>query len=390
MPALIALHFFVGFVFWYGIEKIFLADELHVGPTGIAVIVTLYTVMTLFLDVPASVIADRLGRKRMLVFSVICFILANLILGGSVSFAMYLAGTVMWALFTVSYGGIFEAILFDSLKQEKRERMFQKVDAWSRLFFMLGLAFSSLFSGLISDYLSLRGVYFISIIPLILALITLAYIKEPSVHHDDESAEESMRKGYMAHLLDAFRIVWRSRVLRLIAFAMIIMFFIQTPMYEFIQYVYIVLFHTPALVGIFGGLGCFMLAIGFYVAIKRAFNPRTLFLVTGISVIMVALLANNLSLIFLTILFIGVAMLENALQTELQHATSSRTRASVTSAVYFAGNVLIVPFIFIFGAIAENQSIWNAYLISGAVVLALVCLYMIFYSRNLKQKVIYD
>jgi MFS family permease len=383
---LIALHFFVGFVFWYGIEKIFLADQLQVGPTGIAAIVTLYTVMTLFLDVPASVISDRWGRRRMLFVSVICFILANIVLGSAQSFFMYLVGSAFWALFTVSFGGTYEAILYDSLKEQKREKAFQKVDAWSRFFFMIGISISSLTSGFLADQLGLRGAYFLSIIPLVLGLLALIFItKEPRVHHDDEDAEAAMRMGYFAHLMHAFRTVLRSKSLRLVTFAMIIMFFIQTPLYEFNQYIYIVLFQSPVLVGIFGGLGGFMLALGFFIAIKRAFNPLVLLILTGISITMVALLSNNFSLLFLSFVLAGSAMLENALQTDLQHATTSRTRASVTSAVYFAGNVLIIPFIYIFGAIAEHQSIWNAYLINGVVVLALVAIYIVLQRRSTRS-----
>jgi MFS family permease len=382
VPSLIALHFLVGFVFWYGIEKIFLANQLQIGPTGIATIVTLYTIVTLFLDVPASVIADRWGRRRMLVVAVICFIAANLVLGSAQSFFIYLVGTALWALYTVSYNGTFEAILFDSLKQEKREKMFQKVDALSRLFFMLGIAVSSFVSGFLADQLGLRSAYFLSIVPLILGLFALYIIHEPRVHHDDDDAEATMKKGYIAHLLHAFRTVWRSSQLRLITFAMIIMYFIQTPVYEFEQYVYIVLFKSPVLVGIFNGIGGFMLALGFLIAIKRTFNPRILLLVTATSITLLALLASNYSLFFVAFVFVGIALLENTLQTELQHATTSRTRASVTSAVYFAGNVLIIPFIFIFGAIAEHQSIWQAYLIDGIVVLALVCIYIFLQKRT--------
>lgn len=382
VPSLIALHFFVGFVFWYGIEKIFLSNELNVGPTGIAAIVTLYTVMTLVLDVPASVIADRWGRKRMLVVAVICFILANIVLGISHTFLVYLLGTALWALFTVSYEGTYEAILFDSLKAEKREKAFQKIDAWSRLFFMVGVAISSIASGFLANWVGLRDVYFISIIPFVFALTTLLFIKEPRVNHDDE-VENVLKQGYLSHLLHAFGSVAKSPLLRLVAFGTIILFFIQTPMFEFNQYIYIELFKSPVLVGVFGGLAGFVLAIGFFVAIKRAFSPRVLLLLTGFAITFVALLANNFSLFFLAFALAAGSMLENALQTQLQHTTTSRTRASVTSAVYFLGNVLIVPFVFLFGFVAQNDSIWQAFLIDGGVVLAMGLGYFLLTAKRI-------
>jgi MFS family permease len=388
--SLIALHFFVGFVFWYGIEKIFLTNQLNIGPTGIAAIVTLYTIVTLFLDVPASVIADRWGRRNMLVVAIICFILANIVLGSAHSFIEYLAGTALWAFFSVCYGGIYEAMLFDSLKEEKREKQYQKVIAWSSLFFMVGIAISSLVSGFLADKLGFRNVYFLSIIPLIFGLVVLYRIHEPRIHHDDELAEQIIKTGYFVQLVQAFRVVWQTPRLKLVMFGMVIMFFIQTPLYEFNQYIYITLFKVPVIVGIFGGIAGFLLAFGHYVAIKRSFHPRTLLLVTGLSITMVALLANNYALFFLAFVLVGSSMIENALATELQHATTSRTRASVTSAVYFAGNVLIVPFIFLFGVVAEHQSIWQAYLIDGIVVLALVSVYIVSQHRTSVREVVHE
>lgn len=382
IPGLIALNFFVGFVFWYGIEKIFLSSELNIGATGIAAIVALYIALTLILDVPASVIADRWGRKRMLVVAIICFILANIVLGASSTFVMYLLGTVFWALFAVSYNGTYEAILFDSLKEQQREKAFQKVDAWARLFFMVGIAISSMASGFLVDQLGLRSAYFLSIIPFVFALGTLLLVREPRVHHDDDVAEDVLKRGYITHLLHAFKSVRRSPQLLLVAFGMIILTFIQTPMYEFNQYVYIELFSVPTLVGIFGGLSGLMLAVGFLIAIKRTFNPRILLLLVGLAIIIFALLANNASLLFISFTMVSIAIIENGLQTQLQHATNSRTRASVTSAVLFAGNVLIVPFVVFFSFVAQNNSIWLAYLIEGGVVLALSLGYFIFTAKR--------
>jgi MFS family permease len=381
VPALIAVHFLIGFIFWYGIEKIFLSDILHVGPTGVSAIVILYMVMTLVLDVPASVIADRWGRKRMIVLAVSLFLAANVVLALSQNFTMYLAGTALWALFTVSFYGTFEALLFDSLKAEGREASFQKVDAWSRFFFMIGIGIASIASGFLADHFGLRNVYFFTLIPLVAALIVLAFVKEPKVTHDDE-VEDVTKRGYFGHLMHAFKLVWKMPKLRLVMFGAIALFFIQTPMYEFNQYIYIELFKSPVLVGIFGGvIGGFVLALGFFIAVRKSFRPDILMIIIGLAITSIALLSNHFSLIFVSIALGAVAMLENALQTNLQHATTSRTRASVTSAVYFAGNVLIIPFIALFGAIAQNHSIWLAYLVDGGVVIVMAITYVILSKR---------
>ncbi len=54
----------------------------------------------------------------------------------------------------------------------------------------------------------------------------------------------------------------------------------------------------------------------------------------------------------------------------------------MTSAVYFVGNVLIIPFVFLFGFVAQNDTIWQAFLIDAGVILAMALSYFILTGRS--------
>lgn len=371
---LILFRFSVGFTFWYGIEKLFLRDELQVGPQGIAYIAAVYMVTTLLLDVPAGVLADRWGRKRTLVLSVVLFIIANILLGASTSLVWYLAATFFWALYNVTIDGTFQALLFDSLKERGSEQRFQKIDALAGVAFMLGVTISSLASGVLAEQVGLREVYYVSILPLFVALGCLFFVREPKVTHDEHDA---IIKGYWRHLSGAFGEVIRSPRLRLSVVGMVGLYFILTPLYEFQQYVFIALFDSVVIVGALNGLSGFFLAVGFTIALYKKV-PILLLLVAGVTCMGTILVSQNtIALGALAALAIVATLLQNSVSTELQHATRSRTRAAVTSAVNLIGNTMMLPYVFLFGAMAELWSIWLAYGVTAGVLVIIATSYFI-------------
>src|SRR5665213_4130761 len=80
---LYGIYFFIGMIFWYGIEKIFLTRVLHFGPSIIAYIVIVYGVIQITLNVPTGLLADRWSRKGMVVVSLLILLVSTTILGTS-------------------------------------------------------------------------------------------------------------------------------------------------------------------------------------------------------------------------------------------------------------------------------------------------------------------
>lgn len=377
------LNFCVGLVFWYGIEKVFLRDSLQIGPTGISQIVIVYMAVTLLLDVPAGVVADKWGRKKTLALALTFFVASNAVLGLSQDFTMYLLGTVLWGLFTVCFYGTYEALLYDSLKADGKQSHYQKVDATTRMWFMIGIAISSLVSGLMAQIVGLRGVYFVSIVPLIVGIYCVSRLVE-TIHHDDDETALEETKSHLQYFIAAFRDISASYKLRIIALGMVLFFLALTPLYEFAQYVYIALSHSTVMVGVLNGLSGVALALGFWIALHRVYNQYFLIITLFLAIALIGVFQNYFSVLCVFVACTVASLFENRIQTDLQHSTKSKNRASVTSAVNFIGTVLVVPVIVVFGAIAE-KSIWLAYAQLSILLLVVVSAYITVQRLSLRR-----
>jgi len=371
---LTVINFCVGFVLWYGIEKVFLRDELGIGPAGVAQMVITYMGVTLLLDVPAGVIADRWGRKKMLATAVTLLALSGVMAGLSQNFFQYLVATVVWGLFAVTYYGTYEALLFDSLKAQGRERAYQKVDAAARMWFMIGIAISSIISGYVAEQIGLRLTYMTILIPAGVALYCAYRLYEAKhVEEGDDAADQA--KSHYQHFISAFGDIVRSKKLLLVAFGILLMFLIQTPMYEFVQYVYLELTNSTTLVGVLNGASGIALAVGFLIALRYSFSQYVILPLVLVTAVSIGLFQSYLSIVAIFLLYIVMSLFENQVYTDLQHNTKSSNRAAVTSAANFVANLSIIPLVIVFGAIAEH-SIWTAYLALSL----LVCILVLFYG----------
>lgn len=386
LAKLYTISFLVGFVLWYGVEKLFLQNQLGVGPSAIAAIIAIYMTLTLVLDVPAGVLADRWGRKNMLVAAIGFFIAADIVLGSSTSFLMYCAGTVLWGLFTVSYYGTYEALLFDTAKHLKRKGEYSRINATQKAYFMLGIAISSILAGFIASQLSMQASYYLSIIPLLIAgVVALSLTEPPRDDGDDESIEEET----VSHWKQTFRAIKEvaaTRVLRSIALSMLVLMAMQNPIYEFGQYVYMAAFNgDPFLVAVVNGVGGLMLVVGFLLA--RCYTGKyVVFAIAMIAAIaLMAVLQNIAGVGMLMIALLLMPLMENTVQVSVQHAVTSKRRATMTSAINFVSNVFVVPFAFVFAYVAEHASIWTAYGMLAAVAAVILGIYLV-HAKSLPRR----
>src|SRR5664279_5529627 len=95
-------HLFLGMMFWFGIEQLFLNKYLGTSSARGYVTGTFMLSMILF-DVPSGIIADKFGRKRVIIAACGVQIAAVITLGFSSSLGQYLVGTALYGIFAVSY-----------------------------------------------------------------------------------------------------------------------------------------------------------------------------------------------------------------------------------------------------------------------------------------------
>jgi MFS family permease len=106
----------------------------------IASIMGIGALVSLVAEIPTGVFADIVGRKWAVVLSNVLYTLAMVGTAFAQNYWMFLVVTIMNALVNALYSGSMEALIYDSLKQEKKEREFDhwisrtETMAWVALF----------------------------------------------------------------------------------------------------------------------------------------------------------------------------------------------------------------------------------------------------------------
>lgn len=349
------------------------------GPTSIGLIVTVYMAITLLLDVPAGVLADRWGKKPTLMLAIAVFMISDIVLGVSTNLTIYLLGTAFWGFFTVLFYGTYEALLYDTAKHLGRKDEYEGINARQQGLFMLGVGVSSLLSGFISTTFSLQAAYFLSIIPLVVAMVLALRLREPPLYTDGETVEEEIASHWQ-HLVESFRKIFRSPMLRHIAMGMLIVLTVTTALYEFGQYVYIDIFDGDEIsVGLTNGTAALLLVAGFAIASKVKLSISRLVTIVLLLLSFSVWQQNFTALVAFLLIRLVMPIVENRIRTQVQHAASNNKRATMTSAINFLGNIFVVPFVLVFGIIAEHYSVWLAY---GLLVVVVACMLGYYFIRE--------
>lgn len=355
---LIAIQFLVGFVFWYGIEKTFVRDELGFGAIGISMVVTTYLIVTFALEVPSGILADKWGRKNVLITSILLFMAGCLVLGAATNMPVYLLGTALWGLYSVTLSGTLESITYDSLLNERKQALYQKVDALQGIAFMIGIFLSSTIAGFMGPEWGLRSTYFMTLVPLTVALVIAVSVKEPKIH-------KALDAKAFAHAKRAISLIARNSVLTRIAVLLGLVFLMINFLYEYSQYYYLQLFDDSVAIAAFlSGITGLFLALGYALA-SRVNRFELMLMAAGVIMAIAGAWQSSWAIILFCCIYPLAAITENRSQAALQHGLESDVRATSTSVVNFLSSCIIIPLSFGFAWIIEQYGAQAAYLYAG-------------------------
>lgn len=181
----------------------FLAQGMTMTQVGL-ILGASYAV-SLLLDIPSSVWADKYSRKTLLILGNTAFMLLNVIIFLGNSFEMFFLAFCLNGIGTACWTGIFSAFVYDTLLSLGREKQYEKTQAKLLKSFFAGRIIASVF-----------GVYVYSIDPrmpfLLSALANLACIvlalsfKEPVREKSISKSFDQIKEG-LGYLL-RHKVVW--------------------------------------------------------------------------------------------------------------------------------------------------------------------------------------
>lgn len=163
-------------------------------------------------EVPSGAVADMLGRKKVLVFSLLSYIASFALFGLTTKIYFVFVAMFFFAIGESFRSGTHKAMIFDYLRLNDRIDQKKQVYGYTRSWSQTGSAFSVLVAALIvfmsKDY---QMVFYCSIIPYILGVINIMCY--PACLNGEVSSQFNLKVA-VDHLISSFRAVFSIASLR--------------------------------------------------------------------------------------------------------------------------------------------------------------------------------
>ncbi len=379
LPLYIA-KFLRNFIFWYAIEKLFMTTIGYTDAT-IGVMAGVYSIMSVAMEVPSGILADRWSRKGVMILSAVCMVLSSYIGWVSYSVPMFLVSAIFWGFFDALASGTDSAMLYDTVLEEQGHTdNYEKISGRFEAIGGLALIASAVIGGLIGDHLTLRYAFLLSVIPATLAIISLLFYKETKFH------KQSADTHIIAHTKGTFKAVLRNPNLIWLLVTMLALSTINSLNGELYQLWYLALRSPATLYGIAGAIilgtyGTGGLFTSHLASKRRIFMSLLIIFAAGFALIISRTLIITVIAQFM-IGFISFA-LGLVLMAQVQRQLPSKYRAGAGSVINSVARLIFIPTVLLFGYVSDAVSVFTASWI--LVILGAIGIYSELRAKILRQ-----
>ena len=367
---------------WYGLQFFrelipiypvyaVLMTEGGITPIELSLLFIIWSGTVVTLEVPLGVLGDRLPRKLLVLVSCLLKAVAFALWLAMPDFLGFMAGFICWGVSSTILSGTIEALLYDGLSEYDEQMRFTRIYSRGAAIAEVGVASALLIGGVLSQWLGYTvALVLSSVSPLVAALLAWRLLPDMAVH------DAARRESYVSTL----RTGWEHAVgRRIIAYIIVLFAGVGTFYGVYEEYVGPFLrerdFSLAAIGMVMAGYqGC--RAVGMWMAGRLPdFKLRHLNLlyVSGAICLLLMPLGGDVQMAALLSMFVVLfAVVEIVLETRLQHAIESHARATVTSVVNMAREIVGMFYYLLIGLVATATS-WH----EMTMALAIACLGLI-------------
>ena len=200
--------------FWLGIWILFYLSITNYS--GIGVIESTLFFTAIVLDVPTGALADIFGKRFTLVISFFLSGLCNIGIAYSTNITNLLISVIIGGIAMSLYSGAFDALVYDSLLQQKKESLFNKVLSRITSYQLITMAISSTIGGFLYSYNHHLPFLLCGLFAFAASGLSLLFI-EPK----HETSKFNF-KNYLKQNTDGFKHLFNKNLLRFVIFLGII------------------------------------------------------------------------------------------------------------------------------------------------------------------------
>ena len=374
---LIAL--FGGMLFFLPIFALYLQENLFTL-TNVAIIFSIEAITIMLFQYPTGAIADLLGRKKALVISNIFILLSLIFLAIGGTMTMFVLYAIINSLGISLFSGADSAFIYDTLKQEKKEKYFKKIIGVKYALWPVGASIGSIIGGYLAT-ISLQLPIIFTFIPVGITLIATLLLKEPYY-------ERATHRNVFKHMFESSKEIIKNNQLIILLVSALILIGIGDSVHKFKPIFFE--FHLIPIIyfGYIFAISFALSSIGHYFShnISEKVGDKNTVLIGAFFLTLLILLATFVSpwvaigLLLIKQFFYGIG--RPATEHLLHLETDSKTRATVLSGYNLMRHLGIAIFVPFMGYFSEIYSVNIGFRIGAILMFSMPLLFLFLKKRK--------
>jgi len=327
-------------------------------------------------EVPTGIIADRIGRKYSIMVAILLQLVGEIIYVFATHYLFFALVSVIAGVGFAFTSGCFEAMIYDSLKENNREKEMQKVAGFNNSLAQLAVIIGSFVCGFIAADLKMNRYILLIIMTALsvsVALLVSFFLKEPSVgyKHSEQSSLRLLKSSIV--LLRHNKSLQKIVLLSLFA----------TPFVNYLLFLYPAYFVQANVPGVYFGfaLSAASLMAMFaskyaYLLEKKAGVERGVLLATvtpGILYVLMGVTSYSWACVALFIAAFSSMSLQNPLFADyMNRHIASENRATVLSIINMFSGIYVALMGLIIGAVADYSLSYSFFFMGFVILIGIV------------------
>lgn len=375
-----AIHnFLVDFVLFAPVAILYYESISGSFALGMSVFAA-YQLAAAIFEVPTGIVSDLVGRRMTVVLGAISYFLAYFLYAIGASYAILIIGAVIAGLGRAFYSGNNDALLYDTLRENGKESMFEHYMGRTMSTGQLALATSAIVGAVIAS-ISFPLVMWLSVIPQLLNVVVGFMFDEPKVQ------TEKIETNVYAHLFDSLKNFMKNKKLKVLSTSHVIAQSVGEASYQF-RAAFVQLLWPVWAIGIVNFVTNMGASASFYYSgpIIKRFSAKTLLIFAKAYSIVISLIAlvfpTVISPLLLTTSAVFYGTNITAKNNLFQKEFTDHQRATMSSINSFFQSIAFSIAAVGVGMIADKIGPINTLIIAYVVQVIPLGLYIKFFGMN--------
>jgi MFS family permease len=370
---LYAAIFFQSIPLWYATEKLFMLD-IGFSTATIGIMLACMNVVTLAVETPSGILADRWSRKGVLTLASLALLASACTALVSYGEPMYILSTMFWGIFAALSSGTTDAVIYDTTVEEYGDSThFEKYFGWLKALQGVTFIAGALLGAYLASAFGLREPYLLSVPLIACSLFFLWKFREPQLHKAEVSVP------VFRHIRHTFAAVLRNPVLLPVVAATVGFTVLAELVFELSQLWFIAVAAPVSLYGVFNAAVFSSWTTGGLLAARVRSKTAVISLMV-VAVAMVALLSASrqylLVLASQVVMAVCLVAIGVILAKKLHDELPSRLRAGSSSVISTIARIIIIPGGLVVTGVGQAYGMPVATYILLGVALVSACLFM--------------